>query len=245
MNPAAPFEERIEDRVPGAPGGASSDEWLGEQIAAAQRAGGETVLWVEPSSPLWIARRAPAPGLLAMVTPPPLRSLTVADLPLPPASFDVVVLSHVLTAVRSIDELLERVASLLPPGGLVLVEELCWERLDLETGRWFFGFQDAIARERRCRVSRRLLADRLNDWRAEHAGLRTGASCAQLLEGRFEVQSIEHGPQLGRLLEWEQASDYERLAIDAGVIQATGLRFAGRSANLACHEHEIRSQGVR
>ena len=205
-------------------------DWLVAELKSPCRRPRDSVLWVEAGPPVQIATRALGGCRVVRVTPPQLKPLTTANLPPPPTEFDVIVLSHVLGAVRDLDLVAARVASLLPPEGLLLVEELCWERLDVDTARWFFGFQDAIARERRCRVSKRLLADRLNDWRAEHAGLNTGAAIADALQRWFEIQSLHHAPALGPLLDWEHALEYEQLAIDAGVIQTTGVRLVGRPA---------------
>jgi hypothetical protein len=132
-----------------------------------------------------------------------------------------------LAGARSLADVIERAASLLVGDGVLLVEELCWERLDPETARWFFGFQDAVARERRFRVSKRKFADRLDDWQAEHAGLRTGDEIVQALGESFELVSVEHGAHLGRMLDWDGATTYEQMAIDAGVIRPMGLRVTG------------------
>jgi hypothetical protein len=202
--------------------------WLVARVAVARGSGYGPVLWIESAPPVRIAERLVESGPVAMVTPPRHAPLTANDLPAPHASFDMVVLAHVLSAAPNVDDVLGRVSTLLPVDGLLLVEELCWDRLDLDTGRWFFGFQDAIARERGCRASKRLLADRLNDWRAEHAGLHPGATIARELERHFGTESLQYGPHLGELLDWDDALEYEREAIDAGVIAPTCLRFAGR-----------------
>ena len=73
--------------------------------------------------------------------------------------FDAVVASLSLHHIHDLGEALDTIASLLPPGGPLVVDEWAIERLAGPTARWYYEQRRALARSvawnRRCRTTSR------------------------------------------------------------------------------------------
>jgi SAM-dependent methyltransferase len=154
----------------------------------------------------------------------------------PPQPVAGVVASLSLHHVADLDEVLDRVRACLLPGGVLVVVEWAWERFDEATARWCFerlappapGVEPGWLHKHRERwaASGQSWDAYVRAW-AEQEGLHLGGEIVQGLEARFSRQLSTVGPYyFSDLADTTEAE--EQAAIDAGLIQAGGIRFAGR-----------------
>jgi SAM-dependent methyltransferase len=152
----------------------------------------------------------------------------------PAQPVDAIVASRSLHHVGDVDEVLDRVAAALRPGGTIVVAEWAWERFDDHTARWCFARLDPSAE-----VEHGWLERRRDDWLASGEpwetyfpgwanghGLTRSDRILAALGARFERVLCEHAPYFFADLPDGSEHD-ERAAIDAGEIRATGIRYAG------------------
>jgi SAM-dependent methyltransferase len=154
----------------------------------------------------------------------------------PPQPVECVVASLSLHHVAELDEALDRLAELLIPGGVLVVVEWAWERFDEATARWCFA---RLARpapgheagwlhkhEERWVASGQPWDGYLRAW-AEQEGLHPGGEIMRGLDARFTCRFHTEGPYFfPDLADTSEAE--EQAAIDAGVIQASGIRYAAK-----------------
>jgi SAM-dependent methyltransferase len=140
--------------------------------------------------------------------------------------------------VADLDEVLDRLEALLVPGGVLVVVEWAWERFDEATARWAF---DRLAppapdaepgwlhrHQDRWAASGQPWAGYCRGWAGEE-GLHRGREIVRGLDARFDRQRYAEGPYLfSDLADTSEAE--EQAAIDAGRIQATGIRYVARRA---------------
>ncbi len=160
------------------------------ELARAISAAGHSVLAIDPEAPEGsIFRRSTIEELHA------------------PASFDAVVASRSLHHVTDLALALDKVVDLLDQGGVVVVDDFGWERLDPAT------------------------ADRagfpLEEWRDEHEHLHTSAAMLDELGKRFVRRSFSWEPYLYREARRVLTVDDERRLIQEGRLQAIGFRYVG------------------
>ena len=160
------------------------------------------------------------------------REFEHGDLPRPVAG---VIACTSLHHVADPDEVLDRVADVLAPDGVVVVVEWDWESFDEATARWAFERLDASGNERwlhRHRdgwtASDQPWEDYLRGWASDH-GLHSAAALIRGLDQRFERLTSVRGPYLFTELSHTSEAE-ERAAIDAGAIRALRLDYAGRRA---------------
>jgi SAM-dependent methyltransferase len=154
----------------------------------------------------------------------------------PPQPVDCVVACTSLHHVGNLDVVLDQVAASLVPDGPVVVVEWAWERFDEATARWCF---DRLAPADPA-AEPPWLHRRREDWVAAgqpweaccrewaaQEGLHTGQAITRALDARFDRRLHVVGPYFfADLLDISEPD--EQAAIDAGQIQATGIRYAGR-----------------
>jgi SAM-dependent methyltransferase len=153
-----------------------------------------------------------------------------------PQPVDCVVASTSLHHVADLDEVLDRVETTLVPGGVLVVAEWAWERVDEATARWCFERLAPPAPPAESGWVHR----RRDEWAASGQpwdaycrswataeGLHTGRQIVRGLDARFERRLCVSGPYFFADLAGTTEAD-EQAAIDAGRIQATGIRYAGR-----------------
>jgi SAM-dependent methyltransferase len=141
--------------------------------------------------------------------------------------FDAVVASVSLHHVADLDEAIGKVASILRPGGRLIVIEWAWEHFDEATARWAF---DRLRNEEgwlhghrdQWRESGASWATCLHDWAAEE-GLHRGTAVRQAIERRFRTDVLVHDAYLFPELDPPDV-EVERAAIAAGEIHAVGIR---------------------
>jgi SAM-dependent methyltransferase len=156
----------------------------------------------------------------------------------PPRPVECVVASTSLHHVADLDEVLDRVATALVPAGALVVVEWAWERFDEATARWCFarlppppsaaepGWLDQ--HRERWATSGQSWDAYCRAW-ATGEGLHTGEEILRGLDARFDRRLCTDGPYFFPDLAGTTEAD-EQAAINAGQVQATGIRYAGRPA---------------
>jgi SAM-dependent methyltransferase len=156
----------------------------------------------------------------------------------PPHPMECVVASLSLHHVADLDEVLDRLAALLAPGGVLVVVEWAWERFDEATARWCLARLAPPApgeesgwlhkHQERWAASGQPWDDYCLTW-ASQEGLHPGEEIMRGLDARFNRQVYTEGPYFfPDLADTSQAE--EQAAIDAGLIQAGGIRYAATRA---------------
>ena len=180
-----------------------------------------TALAVEGYDVLGIDPRAPQGDLF--------RRIKLEDLDAEEGPFDAVVASHVLHHVRDLDAAVERIEGLLRPGGVLVVDEFGWDRLDETTLDWFYGQRRALAAAGHGEAPASPEALR-EDWEGHHLGVHRFETLRAAFAARFEEVEFVPMPHLYRKLGGASSEVLEQALIDAGAIQALGFRWAGASA---------------
>ncbi len=153
------------------------------------------------------------------------RRLTLDDLDAD-VRYDAVVAAYSLHHIRDLDAALEKVARLLEPEGVVVVDEFAWDLLDEPTLDWYWGQQRALAAagaDDAPATPEELRAE----WDADHLGLHGYVALRRELDERFEEVAFEPVPYLHRLLGGASSEVLEQALIDASAIRALGFRYAG------------------
>ena len=168
------------------------------ELASALAADGFDVLAIDPVAP---ERQG-------------FRRMRVEDLGVDEGPFDAAVAVRSLHHLHHLGEAMGHVASLLAPGGVLVVEEFAWDLADEATAAW--------RRERQGRPTDGAFAD----WVDAHRGLHGDEALRGGLDSAFETRSFERGPDL-----WHELGDdvraAEAAAIEAGEIRAIGFRWTG------------------
>lgn len=153
----------------------------------------------------------------------------------PPAQVDAIVASTSLHHVADLREVVDWMASALLPDGRLAVIEWAWERFDRATAEWCF------ARLPECEEDEQgWLHGARDQWRAsgepwetyceawaEEEKLHRGRDIRAALDARFEPSLVADAPYFCYELDGVTEAD-EQAAVEAGVIQANGIRYAGR-----------------
>ena len=150
----------------------------------------------------------------------------------PPVPVHAVVACTSLHHVADLGQVLDRVAAVLVPGGSVVVVEWAWERFDEPTARWCFARLGAaseppgwLARRQEEWAASGLPWDSYRRSWAEHEHCHTGQAILRELDARFDRRVCERSPYFFHDLAGT-ADTAEQGAIDAGLIQPTGIRYA-------------------
>ena len=155
-----------------------------------------------------------------------------------PNPVDCVVASLSLHHVADLEAVLERLAARLVPGGVLVVVEWAWERFDEATARWCFARLTAPApgaapgwlhkHQERWAASGQPWDGYLRAWATEER-LHPGEEIMRGLDARFDRQFYVEAPYFfADLADTSEAE--EQAAIDAGLIQAGGIRYAATRA---------------
>ncbi len=177
-----------------------------------------TALAVAGHDALGIDPRAPDGALF--------RRITLDDVE-PGARVDAGGAAHALHHIRDLDAALEKAATLLVPGGLLLVDDFGWDLLDDPTFEWLWGQRRAIAAAAGAEEPGSLAEFRA-EWAADRLGLHGYEALRGALDARFEALEFEWTPYLYRLLGGVASAVLEQALVDAGAIRPVGFRYAGR-----------------
>lgn len=176
----------------------------------------------------------------------------VPELPEPPVAegerFDAVYFGRVLHHVESLAETLDRVAGLLRRGGVLVVEDFAWERVDRKTAVWGYGVLRYLSTQRYAPLAEwdewDFEGDSLEHWQRSHReeGLHTGEAMRGQLEARFALELEAGAPYFYRYVERHLARHADGAAVaervlrgeltsirDGGILPL-GQRYAARAA---------------
>jgi SAM-dependent methyltransferase len=151
-----------------------------------------------------------------------------ADLPRP---LDAVIASTSLHHVDDPAQVVERMAAVLGPGGIVVVVEWASERFNEKTARWCF---ERLAEEGWLQKLRDEWLGSGLDWPAYFRGwldrehLHSGETLVRVLDDRLERRLLECGPYFFPDLA-ETSEEEERAAISAGRIEPNRIEYVGLS----------------
>jgi SAM-dependent methyltransferase len=138
--------------------------------------------------------------------------------------FDAIVANRSLHHIESIEDATDRIRTLLPSGGLVILNEFAWDQMDEATARWYLSHVKDLSPKEKT-----LLPGNFPDaWVAEHDGLHTGPAMRGALDRRFELQLFEWMPYIAHYyLEREDLVAKEQQLIYSGTIKPLGFRYVG------------------
>jgi SAM-dependent methyltransferase len=149
---------------------------------------------------------------------------------------DVITACTSLHHVDRLDTVVDRIHATLRPGGTLIVLEWAWERFDEPTARWCFAHLPSEP------VEPGWLQRHHDRWQAAGTGwdtylrgfatdegLHTGDAITGFLTSLFATKQLTCTPYFSAGLDATSAD--EQTAIDAGTIQATGIRYVGRRAS--------------
>jgi len=154
------------------------------------------------------------------------RRIRLEDLDEDAGGYDAVVASHSLHHVRDLGPALDRVASLLGPDGVLVLDEHGWDRLDEPTLDWLYGQRRALAAAGHGESPQSPEALR-SEWEADHLGVHGYEALRLELDARFEERFFAWTPFLYRLTGGVATEVLEQALVDAGAIQALGFRYTG------------------
>lgn len=137
--------------------------------------------------------------------------------------YDAVLARSSLHHIHDLEAALARIETLLAPDGVLLVVEFAHERLVGETADWYLGQLAALQAAGRAHAPPRDEAE----LREKYEGLHTGETLLAALRSRFEERELSREPYLHGELRGEASQALERTLVDAGAIQATGIRWVG------------------
>jgi len=160
-------------------------------------------------------------------------------------SFDVVLFTRSLHHMTPIDGALDHARARLSPGGVLVLEEFAFDRIDRDTAAWFYWMEGALAAEGVLAEEPPLTTeDPLERWRAEH--LQPLHSADAMLTGiaaRFSLRLVEPAAYLYRYLCARLVMDArgaevarrvlgdERRGIATGRLRAAGLRVVAERSS--------------
>lgn len=158
-------------------------------------------------------------------------------------SLEALLFTRVLHHLDPLAAALDRAASLLAPGGLVVGEEFAWERADSPGLAWLAARRERASALGLVPAARDATRESLEAWRHHHQidhRVHRGEDLARAVPARFELLRLDSAPYLYRYLcsdlaETPAAAEFahqtlaeERRAIEGGRFAAVGLRFVGR-----------------
>ncbi|MET0560421.1 MAG: class I SAM-dependent methyltransferase [Gaiellaceae bacterium] len=142
--------------------------------------------------------------------------------------FDAVVASLSLHHVRDLGHALDTIASLLPEGGPLVLEEWAIERLAGPTVRWWYEQRRALASVGRGESA---VPDDFEAWQRQtaedRADLHPAATMLAALGRNFAERYLEWHPYLYSWLLDDTLHALEGALIEEGAIEATALWYVG------------------
>ncbi len=139
-----------------------------------------------------------------------------------PALFDAVVAQVSLHHIEDLRAAVDKIADLLRPSGLLVLDEFARDRLDGATARWYYEQRQALEP---VGVD---FEEWLRSWQAAHADIHASAKIRREVARRFAERFFAWGPYLYRYHLAESVEPLERRLIETGAIEATGFRYVGK-----------------
>jgi SAM-dependent methyltransferase len=133
--------------------------------------------------------------------------------------FDAIVAGRSLHHIPDLGAAVDKIASLLKPGGVVVLEEFAWDRLD-----------DAGAEQLYPRWHPEEHGRWREHWRDKHEGLHGYEAMRRELDRRFDERFFAWTPYLYRYEEAAISEREERQLIEAGSMRPLGFRYVGATS---------------
>lgn len=140
--------------------------------------------------------------------------------------FDFVVASRSLHHIEDLAAALAKIRALLGPGGVLIVNEFAWDRVDEPTADWYYGQRDILAAVRGGPGEPKTEPP-LARWRSEHGDLNRHADMRPALDKEFVETHFSWEPYLHEELGSVVSETLERALIEADAIRPVGFRFVG------------------
>jgi SAM-dependent methyltransferase len=154
------------------------------------------------------------------------RRVRLEDLDDDEGGFDAVVAVRSLHPIRDLAHALDRVAALLRPGAVLLIDEIGWDLMDEPTLDWLYGQRRALGAAGHGEAP--ASPDEVRaEWESTHLGIHGYQALRRELDARFEELGFVRTPLLYRVLGGVATEVLEQALIDAGAIQPLGFRWAG------------------
>jgi SAM-dependent methyltransferase len=142
--------------------------------------------------------------------------------------FDAVVASVSLHHIEDLTGAIERIVSLLPPAGILALEEFARERLAGATARWYYHQRRALAAAGR---EEAIVPGAFDAWQrhseTDLADIHQVSEIRAALEPRFAERVVEWVPYLYSFRLDDALEPLERRLIGENAIDATGLWYVG------------------
>lgn len=156
---------------------------------------------------------------------PPFRRVALEDFG-ESRPFDAVVANRSLHHIKDLAGALGKIARLLEPNGVLVVNEFAWDRADAATAEWYYGQRDVLAAARGERIVG-ARDDPQARWCTGYEGLHGYEQMRPELDARFVERLFSWEPYLYSELNGVASEGLERTLIASGAIRATGFRYVG------------------
>jgi SAM-dependent methyltransferase len=154
------------------------------------------------------------------------RRVRLEDLDDDEGGFDAVVAVRSLHPIRDLAHALDRVAALLRPGAVLVIDEIGWDLMDEPTLDWLYGQRRALGAAGHGEAPGSLDEVRA-EWESTHLGIHGYQALRRELDARFEELGFVRTPFLYRVLGGVATEVLEQALIDVGAIKPLGFRWAG------------------
>jgi SAM-dependent methyltransferase len=142
--------------------------------------------------------------------------------------FDAVVASLSLHHIEDLASAVEKIASLLPPGGQLVLNEWDRERFQGTTARWYFHQRQALAALGREHADiEPTFEEWWPGWHERRSDVHPYAAMRPELDRHFAERLFEWVPYLYGYLLAGELEPLERALIASGDIAAVGFRYVG------------------
>jgi SAM-dependent methyltransferase len=141
--------------------------------------------------------------------------------------YDAAVASRSLHHVADLTGAVERIATLLRPGGTFVMAEFARERMHGATAAWYHRQRQALAAVGVTQPVADCCDDWLRAWEGEHGDLHTAAAVLEEVAGHFDERHVEWTPYLFEYQLDEALEPLERSLLERGLIEPTGFFYVG------------------
>jgi SAM-dependent methyltransferase len=142
--------------------------------------------------------------------------------------FDAVVASLSLHHIEDVGAAVDRIAGLLPPGGLLVLNEWDRERFRDATARWYFYQRQALAAVGREDAEiEPAFEEWWRGWQERRSDVHPYATMRPELDRRFSEQLLQWVPYLYGYRLGGEVEPLERALVASGEIAAVGFRYVG------------------
>jgi SAM-dependent methyltransferase len=145
-----------------------------------------------------------------------------------PGPFDAVVASLSLHHIEDLGAAVDRIAELLQPHGLLVLNEWDRERFTGATARWYFHQRQALAALGREQAEiEPTFEEWFPDWRERRSEVHPHSAMRPELDRHFSERLLERVPYLYGYRLGAELEPLERALIGSGELDAVGFRYVG------------------